>query len=547
MAYQLRNEKGLPFKKKGKSVLATNVSNIKLMELDEKGKTFIAVASTEDEDRDKDIVRQSGWKMSNFKKNPVVPWSHNYYGVPVARSMKTWVDKSTNRLLFQPKFDENDDESMKIFNKYKNGFLTSFSVGFMGLKFDFRDEDDKWWGGREFTSQELLEISCCAVPANPNANVHMGMGENDKEYQNLITLGYPEVFARTKSGLFYPVMDIAIFTQPKEFEVADGVTAIKAVPLDEDISVKDPVAYLFDPEQFDDKTANEWIKENVEQEWKTKYFDIKVDKKGGIVLDTVEEKMPIKLFEESVSVDVADTEDTKSSETDTDQDISLEDGEKDTEADEIEISDDQDNKSDAPDDADSENKTDGDGDAEDDPEIEDKDHVAPIEQVVSLNRTIELVKTLKDVEGNVLDQQTIIIGTNAELQTLSEYDELEANKLISLLKDEIEALKKSIADLKDKKDLDNPNEITDNDAIETQGLENSDTDSTKNDDLIELDDSLISPANEKTNSETDEIEIDDEILNSSKTVVVDSVKSTLMDVLREKLSEAMKTASGKID
>lgn len=547
MAYQLRDEKGVPFMKKGQAVLATNVSGIKLMELDEKNKTFVAVASTEDEDRDKDIVRQSGWKMTNFRKNPVVPWSHNYYGVPIARSMKTWVDKQTNRLLFMPKFDDSDDESVKIFNKYKNGFLTSFSVGFMGLKSEYRDEDDKWWGGREFLQQELLEISCCAIPANPNANVHMGMDENDKGCQNLITLGYPEVFARTKSGLFYPVMDIAVFTQPKEFEIEEGVTAIKAVPLDEDLSVKNPVAYLFDPEQFDDKTANEWIKENVEQEWKTKYFDVKVDNKGNIALEKVEEDCPIKLFETSVSIDVDVSKDLPDSEDDTDKDLSLEDGEKNTDTDETSISDDQDNKSDADDDADVEDKTDATGDAENDLETEDKDTGTPDDQVVVLNRSIEIVKTLKDMEGNVLDKQVITIGTNAKLQSISEYDNIEANKLISLLKDEIELLKRSIAELTDKKDLDNPNEITDNTVIETQDLDATNDSATKNDDLIELDDSLISPANEKTNSDTEFIEIDADELKNSKSGMVDSVKSSLTDILREKLSEALQSVSGKID
>lgn len=545
MAYQLRNEKGVPFKKRGQDVLATSVSDIKLMELDEKNKTFIAVASTEDEDRDKDIVRQAGWKMANFKKNPVVPWSHNYYGVPVARSIKTWVDKTTNRLLFKPKFDENDDESMKIFNKYKNGFLSTFSVGFMGIKFDYRDEDDKWWGGREFTEQELLEISCCAIPANPNANVHVG---GDKVAESLLTMGYPQIFAKTESGLFYPVNDIAVFTQPKEFEIAEGVTAIKAVPLDESLEVKNPVAYLFDPEQFDDKTANDWIKENVEQERKVKYFDLKMDKKGNINVETVEEVVPIKLFEESVQAHSVDSEDIDIDTDDPNKDLSLEDGEEDLDADENKVSDVSDDKSDAAGDGEATDTSDTDGDNKNADVPDDTAQNSPADKtVVVLNRSIEISKVLKDMDGNVIDERIIRVGTNADINSISEYEEMEVNQLISLLKTEIETLKKSIEDLKAQKDLDNSTEITDTDDNKTVDSDDDNKSTSKNDDLIELDDSLTSPANEKTNSDADEIEIDEEMFDSSKSFVGDTVKSSLVDILREKLSEALSEFSGKID
>jgi HK97 family phage prohead protease len=226
MAYQILAKDGRPILKDGDPVRAMDYTVEKIEQLDDKMKSFVAVASTEDEDRDKDIVRQDGWDLKNFKKNPMIPWSHDYWEPPIARSLRTWVDKDAKKLMIKPQFDENDDKSMKIFNKYKNGFLTSFSVGFRGLEFTWRNEEDKWGGGIEFTKQELLEVSGVTIPANPNATVSLNGIEN---VQNMMQLGYPTVFAETESGLFYPVREeLAEFVNP-EVKTMDEFPGIQAV------------------------------------------------------------------------------------------------------------------------------------------------------------------------------------------------------------------------------------------------------------------------------------------------------------------------------
>ena len=45
-----------------------DIPEVKIEQLDDTSKTFLAIASTEDEDRDKDIIRVSGWDLKNFKK-----------------------------------------------------------------------------------------------------------------------------------------------------------------------------------------------------------------------------------------------------------------------------------------------------------------------------------------------------------------------------------------------------------------------------------------------------------------------------------------------
>jgi septin family protein len=53
----------------------------------------------------------------------------------------------------------NDEFARMIYDKYKNGFLNAFSIGFQALEKD----------GDTFTKSELLEISAVPVPANPEA------------------------------------------------------------------------------------------------------------------------------------------------------------------------------------------------------------------------------------------------------------------------------------------------------------------------------------------------------------------------------------------
>ena len=62
-------------------------------------------------------------------------------------------------------------------------FLTSFfCLVSGGIEFEARDNEDPWWGGKEFTKQELLEISAVTVPANPNATVSIhGMSDDNQK------------------------------------------------------------------------------------------------------------------------------------------------------------------------------------------------------------------------------------------------------------------------------------------------------------------------------------------------------------------------------
>ena len=122
--------------------------------------TFIA--STEDVDRAGDVIRQDGWNLSNFRKNNVYLWMHDYRQVPIGNVPRIWVE--SNQLRNTVKFDQKDPFAASVERKFRDGVLTAQSVGFRPTEFTRLDD-----GGYEFTKQELLEISAVTVPMNQSA------------------------------------------------------------------------------------------------------------------------------------------------------------------------------------------------------------------------------------------------------------------------------------------------------------------------------------------------------------------------------------------
>ena len=48
---------------------------------------FNFTISTAGVDRDRDVINVGGWKLDNYKKNPVVLFGHDYRSLPVGKSI----------------------------------------------------------------------------------------------------------------------------------------------------------------------------------------------------------------------------------------------------------------------------------------------------------------------------------------------------------------------------------------------------------------------------------------------------------------------------
>jgi HK97 family phage prohead protease len=151
---------------------------LKLKGLLEKSEGEITgIASTDDFDRQGESIKQDGWDLKSFKKNPVILASHNYSEFPIGKA--TGIAVQDNKLTFKMVFSEATQTAKEAYQLVKEGILKSFSVGFIPREYDSKDAN-------VITKAELLEISLVAVPANPNAIViAKGMKDNALA-QNLI-------------------------------------------------------------------------------------------------------------------------------------------------------------------------------------------------------------------------------------------------------------------------------------------------------------------------------------------------------------------------
>lgn len=135
----------------------------------EEGLQLDFVISTPNVDRDQDTISMDGWQLDNYRKNPVVLWAHDYKQAPVAKSLSEWIQD--NKLKSTANFTSKDLNPFgyMIGQMYLKGFLNAVSVGFKSIEAKWSaDEETRPWG-IDYFKQELLEYSCCPVPANPEA------------------------------------------------------------------------------------------------------------------------------------------------------------------------------------------------------------------------------------------------------------------------------------------------------------------------------------------------------------------------------------------
>jgi HK97 family phage prohead protease len=134
--------------------------------------TYEFIASTEDIDRDGEVIEVAGWDLKNFKKNPVITFAHDYRSLPVGKSTKVWVADKQLRNYVEFPAEGVYPFADTVRRLVDGGFLRTESVGFRpapdSVVFNENGDGIKT-PYRRYTKQELLEISIVPVPSNPNA------------------------------------------------------------------------------------------------------------------------------------------------------------------------------------------------------------------------------------------------------------------------------------------------------------------------------------------------------------------------------------------
>lgn len=137
----------------------------KIGTFDDEARTFRAVASSACVDRSGDVIEQEGWDVSNFMVNPVIPWCHDYYQLPVARAIEVGVSDGVLQFTYQAPPKGMYPFADTVWDFYRNQYMFAFSVGFIPEE----PEEGYSWSGNTYRKCELLEISAVLVPANPQA------------------------------------------------------------------------------------------------------------------------------------------------------------------------------------------------------------------------------------------------------------------------------------------------------------------------------------------------------------------------------------------
>jgi HK97 family phage prohead protease len=155
-------------------------------------RTLRFTISTGAVDRDQDTISVAGWQLDHFVRNPVVLWSHRAEDLPIGKVVD--IGRDDSRLFAAVKFlpggyGAASDLADVVYRMANDGFLAATSVGFRPMAWDFTDDEtrgaDSWFPGIDFHEQELVELSICTVPSNPEAlidgaiPIEPGGGSND--------------------------------------------------------------------------------------------------------------------------------------------------------------------------------------------------------------------------------------------------------------------------------------------------------------------------------------------------------------------------------
>lgn len=178
--------------------------------LEVKGAEITGIASTEAVDRDGEVIKQAGWDLTNFNRNPVLMLMHNYQEFPVGKIVNIGLEGG--KLTFKAVFTEATQKAKEAYALVQEGILSAFSVGFIPREYDQKDNN-------VITKAELLEISLVPVPANPEAVV---MAKTFKE--NDIAKYIVKNFLEEKKEETLIVEEAQVAEAPIETEANSAIT-----------------------------------------------------------------------------------------------------------------------------------------------------------------------------------------------------------------------------------------------------------------------------------------------------------------------------------
>jgi hypothetical protein len=225
----------------------------KINKAKDKNGTFDVIISTEDTDRSGEIVKQSGWELTNYKNNPIVLWGHDYYSLPIGVCTETYLTEKNGvpalgarGVFLSAEINPFAQQVRKLYEfgiSKGEGVGCTTSVGFIPKEFDENARNT-------IIKAELLEFSFVPIPANqgvgPAAGRALTMGEARELKLDTAFL--------VKKGIEF-VEDTKADEDKKEAQAGDDCTTDDGSPGVLTTDPKDPDGALVCLPQDQDKSA----------------------------------------------------------------------------------------------------------------------------------------------------------------------------------------------------------------------------------------------------------------------------------------------------
>lgn len=154
-----------------RAVLETTAREASPAPLEQEGAAVLEfTASNATLDRFCEVIEPGGWRLDNYRRNPVFQNAHQYGDVIFTLGKALSTEVRDGRLVQRIQFAVEENPIAKVtYNLYRGGFLNAVSVGFVPIRWENGTEKTEW--RRRYLEQELLEVSAVAIPANPDALV----------------------------------------------------------------------------------------------------------------------------------------------------------------------------------------------------------------------------------------------------------------------------------------------------------------------------------------------------------------------------------------
>lgn len=132
----------------------------------DEGRSRLVIAANERSRNPFFDIELSGLRFENYRRNPIVMWSHGMRETsrPIGRTTSIDYDTSSNQVAAEWEWNDEFDFARGIHDDWDKGFANGASIRWHSFKDEIRED-----GSLLSVESDLLEWSIVPVPADPDA------------------------------------------------------------------------------------------------------------------------------------------------------------------------------------------------------------------------------------------------------------------------------------------------------------------------------------------------------------------------------------------